>query len=170
MNHEGNERPIAQPDNGRRVDGIEQQPSLSCRENRCLAFADDNLWTLHRCGWVHSKDSAGHEVVEQHSDRRQVLLHRKVAVMTLQLFNIGSDKHGFDLRQRNLVPVCPFAEPANRPHVSLTSVWISNVRRKEFDEPSDRICTGIPDHGWNWNTRCGGKLTIAGNQFAVGQL
>ena len=170
VDHQGNDRPVPQSGDGRHVDGIEQSPGFARRENRRLAFGDDHPRSLDGRSRIRAENAARDEIVEQHADRGQMLLHGQVRVLFAEFFDVRRNQHWLDLREWNLVTFCPGAKPATGPHVRRSRVRIADVRREELDEPPDCIRPGIPNHDRHRDTHGRGKLTVAGNQFAVVQL
>jgi hypothetical protein len=72
IRHDRNEGAIAQPDQGRGVDAIEQQRGLVGRQHRRVAPLEDMLGAAHRVGRVDGEDPAGDEPVEQLADGSEV--------------------------------------------------------------------------------------------------
>ena len=75
---------------GRRC-AIEQRARLVGREHRRLAFFHHVFRAAHGVGRVHVEDVAGHQPVEQHAQRRQVLLDRGRRELALQLLDERGD-------------------------------------------------------------------------------
>ena len=74
IGHQRDQRPIAQADDGRDIDAVEQLARLRRRQHRRLAALDDVLRPAHRVGGIDREDLADDEPVEQHADRGEVLL------------------------------------------------------------------------------------------------
>ena len=69
-----NQRAIAQTDDGRRVDAVEQGTCFSRIEHRRLPARHDVPGPAHRRGRVDRHDLAGDEPIEQVTDRGEPLL------------------------------------------------------------------------------------------------
>ena len=68
------ERAVGETCERRDVDAIEKGPGLRGREYRGLAGVGDVLRPAHRARGIEGEDLADHEPVEEHAQRRQVLL------------------------------------------------------------------------------------------------
>jgi hypothetical protein len=75
IDHEPDQRAIAQADDTRRVDAIEQCARLGGIEHGRLPGRHDVPRPAHRCSGVDRHDLAGNEPVEQMTDRGNPLLH-----------------------------------------------------------------------------------------------
>ena len=82
--HHGDQRPVAQPDHGRRVDAVQQLARLFGIQHRGLAGLDDVLRSAHRMRRVGGDDLAGDQPVEQHADGGEVLLDRRLLEILAQ--------------------------------------------------------------------------------------
>ena len=81
IGHHADQRPVAQPDQGRGVDAVEQLARLVGVQHRGLAALDHVLRAANGMRRVGGDDLAGDQPVEQHADRRQVLLDRRLLDM-----------------------------------------------------------------------------------------
>jgi hypothetical protein len=89
--HHRDQRTIAEANQGRRVDAVQQLAGLFAGQHRGLAGFDDVLGTAHRMGRIGGDDLARHQPVEQHADGGQVLLDRRLPEILA---------HGLDTRRR----------------------------------------------------------------------
>ena len=69
------QRSVAEPGQGARVDRFEELLRLRRREDRRRALGDDVFRAAHDRGGVHREDLIDDEPVAEHADRGQVLLH-----------------------------------------------------------------------------------------------
>jgi len=69
IDHNPDQRPIAQARRGLRINGIDQHPGLNGCEHRRLAFFNDMLWPPDRAGRVDRHHLPHDQPVEQHPDR-----------------------------------------------------------------------------------------------------
>ena len=53
----------------------EELPGLFRAEHRSFSTPNGILWPTDRTRRVHRQDTTRHQVIEEHPDRRQVLLH-----------------------------------------------------------------------------------------------
>jgi hypothetical protein len=71
---ESDQRPVAQPDDRRHIDAVEELLGLVAVEHRRLALFDDVLGPAHGRGRVLFDDLADDQRVEQHAQCCEVLL------------------------------------------------------------------------------------------------
>ena len=110
--HHRNQRPVAQPDHGRRVDAVQQLAGLFAGQHRGLAGLDDVLGAAHRMGRIGGDDLAGDQPVEQHADGGEVLLDRRLLEILAKRLDIGGDMQRLDIGDfADLVLVAPGEEP-----------------------------------------------------------
>jgi hypothetical protein len=77
IGHGRDQRAIAQAYQRGRFNGIEQSAGFVTGEVGRLAFSYDMPGATHRVGRIHIDDVAGHEPVEQHAQRGQILFDRR---------------------------------------------------------------------------------------------
>jgi hypothetical protein len=102
-------------------------------EHRRLAFGDHVFRAAHRMRGIDLEDVAGHEPVEQHPQRREVLLDRRRGERTLQLLDEGGDVKGLHLGE--LVEACglpPLGKAARGVQVGFARVVVVKLRGEEF--------------------------------------
>ena len=111
--HHRNQRPIAQADDGRHVDAVQQLARLFAGEHRGLAGFDDVLGAAHRMRRIGRDDLAGDQPVEQHANGGEVLLDRRLLEVLAERLDIGGDMQRLDIGDlADLVLVAPGEEPA----------------------------------------------------------
>jgi hypothetical protein len=81
----GDQRSVAQIAQSRVRDRLEQLAPFGTLEHRRLAGFDHVLRPAHRRGRVGRHDLAGHQPVEQHTDRSELLLDRRRRDLVLPL-------------------------------------------------------------------------------------
>ena len=98
----------------------------------------------HRTRRVERQNLPDDQPVEQHPDRRQVLLHARRRQLPRELLDAGRDHHRLDLRQGNAVVPAPVGEVPHRDQVGAPRIRVSDVGGEEFSEPPPRpIRTGL---------------------------
>ena len=88
----------------------------------------------HRARWVERQDLADHQPVEQHPDRRQVLLHARRRELPRELLYIGRDHHRLHLSQGDAVVPAPVGEPPHRDQVGTPRIRVPDMGGEEFPE------------------------------------
>jgi hypothetical protein len=98
------------------------------------------------CAGVYGHDLAGDEPIEQHADRREVLLDRRLRHRFLQAFDVGRDVQRLDSRQlADTPPVAPDEKQFHGAVISGPRILIPDRRGEKFEEaPSGRVA-GIGD-------------------------
>ncbi len=100
------------------------------------------------CAGIDGEDLADDQPVEQHADRREVLLHRRLGGRRLQRLYIGGDVHGLDVGElADAVLLDPGEERAHGPVIGHARVLVADVGGEEFQEPARGVIAGIGDHG-----------------------
>jgi len=87
------QRPVAQAHQTVGRDGGEQRPGLLARRHAGLAGGRDVLRPAHRRGRVVRHHLADHQPVEQHADRRQVLLDARRRPPAAEQLDVGRHVH-----------------------------------------------------------------------------
>ena len=86
-------------------------------------------------GRVHVENVARHQLVEQHPERRQVLLDGRRGELALQVLDEGGDVEGLDVGQTSdAVGVAPLGEASRRVQVRLAGVVVVDLRGEEFED------------------------------------
>ena len=75
----------------------EQLARLFAGQHRGLAGLDDVLGAAHRMGRIGRDDLAGDQPVEQHADRGEVLLDRRLLEILGHRLDIGGDMQRLDI-------------------------------------------------------------------------
>ena len=92
VDHDPDQRPVAQADQGVVGNGVEQRARLAARPSTgVLPFLTNVFWAAHGVRRVGVDDLASHQPIEQHADGGQVLLHRRRGELPLQVFDEGRD-------------------------------------------------------------------------------
>ena len=88
----------------------------------------------HRGRRVERHDLADDQPVEQHPDRRQVLLHARRRQLPRELLHVGRDHHRLDLRQGDPMKPAPVREPPRRDQVGTPRIRVPDVACEELPE------------------------------------
>ncbi len=91
VDHQANQRLVAQADRRRGVDRVEDGPSLAGGEDRRLAALHHVFRPADCGGGIERQHAAGGEPVEQHPDRGKVLLDGGSSVPAAQILDVGGD-------------------------------------------------------------------------------
>ena len=92
VDHHAQQGAIAQAWEGRRVDGVQQQPRFGWLQHRRLTRPDDVGRPAHRGGRVGGHHLPDHQPVEEAADGGQMLLDRGGAILALHLFDVGGHR------------------------------------------------------------------------------
>ena len=126
-------RAVAQAGQRAGVDGVQQRARFLAVEHRRLAFLHDVFRAAHRVGRVHLDDVAGHQPVEQHPQRRQVLLHRRRRELALQLLDECRDVERLHVGELvQAVSLAPRGEAARGIEIGFARVVVVDLRGEEF--------------------------------------
>jgi Periplasmic binding proteins and sugar binding domain of LacI family len=110
--HHRNQRPIAETHQGRCVDAVQQLAGLFVGQYRGLAGFDDVFRAAHRMRRIGRDNLADDEPVEQHADRGEVLLDRRLLEILPKPFDIGGDLQRLDVGDlADRMMVAPGEEP-----------------------------------------------------------
>lgn len=144
IDHHADQRPVAQSDQRLSRDAVDQRARLLRRQHRRLAFLDHMLRAAHRHRRVDPHDMAGDQPVEQHADRRELLLDARRRVVLAQMLDIGGDVHRLDVGQPgDPMIVAPMAKSGRRPAVGLACVRVVDLGGEELDEAHDGVVAGL---------------------------
>ena len=88
----------------------------------------------HRARGVEGEDLADDEPVEEHPQRREVLLDGRRRTRGCELLEVGCDYHGLDLAQSEASALAPLREPAHGREVGEARVRIPDVGGEELPE------------------------------------
>jgi hypothetical protein len=146
VGHDPDQGAVAQTDEGRGVDALDQDAGLVGGEHRGLAALDDVLGSAHRGGGIAGEDGAGDEPIEQHADRGEVLLDGRLRHSVLERLYIGGDVERLDIDQRDDPGgIEPSEEVRDRPVIGHPGVLVPDGGSKEFQEAADRGVAGAGD-------------------------
>jgi hypothetical protein len=92
---------------------------------------------------VGGEDLADDQPVEEHADRRQMLLHRRLRHRGLELFDIGGDEQRLDADELvDAVLLEPGEEVAHGPVIGGARVLLADRGGEEFEEAARRMLAG----------------------------
>jgi hypothetical protein len=91
VEHDGEERAIAQPAELLGGDGVEETARLLGREHRCLSATNRVLGAAHGGSRIGGEVAAGDEPVEAHADRGELELHGGLGAWVL--LDVGGNEH-----------------------------------------------------------------------------
>ena len=164
--HDTDQRPIAQADHGRCVDAVQQLARLIGVQHRGFAGLDHMLRAANRMRRIGGDDLAGDQPVEQHADRGQVLLDRRLRHRVLQVLDIGRHMQRLDVGDAaNAVPVAPAEKVANRPVVSHAGVLVADGGGEELKEPACGVVAGVGDDARHHDAVAGGDGQGPGRRY-----
>ena len=120
---------------------------------------------------VHRHDLAGHQPVEQHPHRGEVLLRARLGVRLLVLsLNVGGDDGGTNLAEvMNSVPTAPRKKVGHGPTVGPAGVRVPDVGGEEFDDPPSSTIARGDDQGRQPVDAGAGQVAIWNSDGKVGQ-
>jgi hypothetical protein len=134
---------LAQPDDRRHVDAVDQLLGLVAVEHRGPAFFDHVLRPAHRGGGVLFDDLPDDQPVEQHAQCREVLLDGRSSIPARQGLNIGRDVMRADgVERADAVPVEAGEEAAHRDAIGGPGVRVADVGSEEIDKAPRRALAG----------------------------
>ena len=144
--HDGNQRPVAQPDHGRRVDAVQQPARLFGIQHRGLAGLDDVLRAADRMRRIGGDDLADDQPVEQHADGGEVLLDRRLLEILAERLDIGGDVQRLDVGElADPVMVAPGEEPPAGMVIGRAGVLVADGGGEEFQEAARGVVAGVGD-------------------------
>ena len=141
VDHDGDERAIAQADEGLRLDRLEEAARLGAAQDRRLAALRGVLGPADGGGRVHAEDAVHDEVVAEHADRREVLLHRRRGAGVL--FDVGGDDHRLELREADAALFAPGAELRDGGRVRAAGVLVADLDGEEVDGLARGLLAGV---------------------------
>ena len=133
---------IAQACECRDVHAVEQCPGLRGGEHRGLAGLDDMLRSPHGARGVEGQDLADDQPVEAHAQRCQVLLDARGGEPARELLDVGRDRDGLDLVQREAPALAPVGEAPRGRLVRKARVGVSDVGGEELPEAPSGVGRG----------------------------
>jgi len=95
---------------------------------------------------VAGEDLADHQPVEEHADRRQMLLHGRLGHGVLELFDIGRDVQRLDADELvDAVLLEPGEELPRRAVIGGARVFVADPGGEEFEEAARCLIAGGGD-------------------------
>lgn len=144
-NHHADERAVTESDDCGRVDRVEKLAGLRGGQHRRLAFLNDVFRTANAPHGIDLKHSAGHEKVEAHANRSEVLFDGGSRVRACKRFDVRGDGERVDVVERKFPMVTPTKEASHREGVRDARVLVADGGREEFDEPLRGLFSGGVD-------------------------
>ena len=95
-----------------------------------------NTWPADRARGVKGEDLADDKPVEEHPERRELLLHARGRQLPGELLNVGRDDHRLDLVESNAAALAPLGETPGGRKVGEAGVRVPDVGGEEFPEPA----------------------------------
>ena len=142
VDEDAEERAGAKTHQGRDVDVVEDGPGLLGGEDRRLSGLDDVLGAPDRARGVEGQDLADDEPVEEHPERREVLLDARRRERGRELLDVGRDDHRLDLAEGEASALAPLGEPAHGREVREAGVPVPDVGGEELPEAPLRVLGG----------------------------
>ena len=124
-----------------------------------LAFLDDVLRPAHRGGRIGAGENlADDQPVEQHADRREVLLDGRRAVAAAENLDVGGDVMRAHRRERrDVLGVEPGEERAHGDGVGGAGVRVADVGGEEIEKPQAGVLAGVGDQSRHQHRGCGSR-------------
>ena len=108
-----------------------------------LAFLHDVFRAAHGMGRVHVDDVAGHQPVEEHAERGQVLLDRRRRELALQILDEGGDVERLHVGEFvDALLRAPSGEAARGVHIGLAGMVVVDLGGEEFEDALCRLRRG----------------------------
>lgn len=146
VDHEGDQRPIAQAGRRRHVYAVEQRARLGWIEYRSLAGFDDMRGAAHRAGRIDRHHLAGDQPVEQMPHGRELLLDRRSGDGARLPLDPSRDMERLDGRdRRDAGSAAPVEELAHGSGVGPPRVRVADLTREEFEEADFGAVAGSGD-------------------------
>ncbi len=153
IQHQADQCLVTKADNRRGVDTFDQLLSLGGGEYRSFPALGGVSGPPNGRSRIEGHDLAGHQIVEEHLNRREVLFDRRrgegQTVLLLvgggEHFDVGRDVDGADVLEFKLSLVRPFQEAAHRPEISFPRILVPDRGREELKETLLGGYTGADD-------------------------
>ena len=148
VDHQADQRTVAQTGQGSGVDGIEQRPRLVWSEHRRLAFPLCVLRAAHAVRGIQRNHLADHHPIKEHPQSGQPLLHGRPGMLPELVFDEGRHVDRLDLGQiLDANAGAEGGELANRLKVGAAGVFIADVGAEEIPHPFSGLGLGREDRG-----------------------
>ena len=135
VDHERDERPIAQAHHGARVDAREKLPRLLGGKDGSLPLLHDMPRASDCVRWIGREHLVDHEPVEEHPQGGKLLLDRGRGEPCREFLNIGGDVDGPDLHERSdPVRGAPSPEAGDRLGIGFPGMGIAELGGEEFQD------------------------------------
>ena len=135
IDHEADQRAVAQADRRRHVDRVEQGARLRRIEHGRLAALHAVRGPADGRGRVHRHDLARHKPVEQMADRGEALFDRRRRSRAAELLDIGGDMQRLHVGdRRDAGRLAPGQEFPRGDRVGAPGVPVADLGREEFQE------------------------------------
>jgi hypothetical protein len=144
-NHDGDDRTVAQADQCRGVDTVEEFAGVIGGQDGRLSTLHDVTRAAHGGRGVHRDDLSDDEVIEQHADGGEVLLYGRLGEALAEFFNVSSHDDRFEPFERETFPFAPGAELSNGASVCGASIPVANIGGEELDEAMRSVVAGGGD-------------------------
>ena len=137
---------------------VQKLARLFGRQHRRLVAFHDMLRAMHRMRRIGCDDLAGHEPIEQHADRGQVLLDCRLRHGFLQALNIGRDVQRLDVGQlADPVTVAPGEKQLHRPVICHARILVPDRGSEEFQKAPGRGVAGAGNDAWHHDDAVSGR-------------
>ena len=120
-------------------------------------------------GRIYLDDVADDQPIEQHAQRRQVLLNRGRRELSFQLFEESRDMGGFDRAASSSMRLAPLGEAPGGVHVRLARVVVVELGGEEFEEAPGGLRRRCKEGKGNTG-RGGGGDQLLGHDLGSGGL
>ena len=133
VDHDGDECPVSQADDGGAVNGVEQLAGFGRDENGGLAFLHDMFGASDGESGIERHDLSNDEEVEQRANRSQVEFDSRGTSPLRKLLDVSRDHDRGDLRQRDTMCFAPATELPDRLGVGCSCSGIPDLGGEEFE-------------------------------------
>ena len=148
VGHDGEDCPVAKTENVRGRDRLQEVPRFVLEENRRFPQLHYVLRAAHGGGRIEPDGLADHEIVHEHPNRCEVLLHRGGGGREAELFDVGGHEHGFELLESPPVRIAPVEKARYGVSVGAPGIWIADVRGEVLQKPAGGLLAGRHDQSW----------------------
>ena len=113
VDEDAQERAVAEADQVRGVDAVEEGPGLLRGEDGGFPGLDHMPRPADRARGVEGEDLTDDEPVEEHPERREVLLDSRRRARGRELLDVGRDNHRLNLVEGEASELAPLGEAAD---------------------------------------------------------